>query len=141
MQTIETRYLPDTNTRPRRITAKQSGGGPQAKQVTISRDSAPDDDNEAHGFAARTLAEKIGWHGELIGGHTREGMVWVFVESLSPRIQLGEHKLRIHTQSDTAASCSCGGWSYSYTGKRTKAEIEAEHRLHAEQFAAPKAGY
>jgi hypothetical protein len=85
MQIIETRYHGSSNSRPARIIATQSGG---VKQAVISRDSAPDDDNAAHGEAARVLAGKMDWHGEMIGGHTKDGMVWVFVEDHSPRIHL-----------------------------------------------------
>lgn len=85
MQVIETIYHGVTNTRPARITAAQSGGPTKA---TISRDGAPGDDNEAHAMAARALAQKLNWRGEMVGGHTRDGMVWVFLDPASPRVQL-----------------------------------------------------
>lgn len=86
MQVIETRYHGATNSRPARIIATPSGNS--VTQAVISRDSASDDDNIAHGEAARVLAGKMGWRGEMIGGHTRDGMVWVFVAEQSPRIHL-----------------------------------------------------
>ncbi len=40
------------------------------------------------------------------------------------------HTLEIHSLHDAIASCSCGGWSLTCTGAKTKAEIEEEHQRH-----------
>lgn len=40
------------------------------------------------------------------------------------------HKLVIKSLHDAQAECSCGKWSLSCTGARTKKEIEKEFRTH-----------
>lgn len=89
-QAIETKYLGATNTKPRRIKATHSGG---ALTVTVnsdySLDAAPD-----HQRAAQKLRDKLhreskgGWGGTLVGGETKEGMAWVFVNG-SPTVSEG----------------------------------------------------
>jgi hypothetical protein len=74
MQTISTKYLGPTNTKPSRIISRASSS---PGSVTINVDhSRSIEDN--HAFAARRLMEKLGWKGRLVGGHTKNGMCWVF---------------------------------------------------------------
>lgn len=74
MKTIETRFIPATNTKPARIKAVE----PDGISVTLSWDQSID--AEANHRAAQTmLCAKLGWTGSMIGGHTRRGMAWVFV--------------------------------------------------------------
>lgn len=77
MQTIETKYAGPSNTKPSRIIATASGSG---TRVTVSYDSALSDE-DAHMKAARELREAMNWRGEMIGGHTKSGMVWVFADN------------------------------------------------------------
>jgi len=73
MQTITTKYLGPTNHRGSRYKATHTSG---YKTVTISNDLAVDDDVN-HTNAANELAAILGWEGEYIGGHTKDGMVFV----------------------------------------------------------------
>ena len=73
MQTITTTYHGPTNFRGSRITAKASG---TPGSVTVSYDYGSD--KEGHMQAAFQLREKLGWVGEMVGGDTAKGMVWVF---------------------------------------------------------------
>ena len=85
MQTISTKYLGPTNTRGSRVVAIASGN--RAFRTWVSAGMSRSD-NEPHEEAARKLAGKLEWKGEMIGGHTKDGMVWVFVDPVSPRITL-----------------------------------------------------
>lgn len=40
------------------------------------------------------------------------------------------HVLKVISLHDAHAECSCGGWSYAFTGERTRAQVEAHHALH-----------
>jgi len=42
------------------------------------------------------------------------------------------HRLLIDSLHDARARCSCGGWTYSFTGPRMRGEVEAAHRLHVQ---------
>ncbi len=83
MQTIETRTIPATNTKPMRIIAQNCGGTrlmwswdfAQAQEGNSGRD------NKVHASIAKALAAKLGWEGNMYGGHTKAGMVWVFEDS------------------------------------------------------------
>ena len=82
MQTIVTKYLGPTNNKPSRIKAIASGSQSSA---TLIRSMAYDlKDDEQHASVAKSLCEKLGWTGEMVGGHTKDGMVWVFIKG-SPR--------------------------------------------------------
>jgi hypothetical protein len=76
MQTIETKYVGATNYRGSRIIATTSSG----HRLTISYDCALRSE-DAHASAATQLRDKMAWTGEMFGGHTKRGMVWVFVDS------------------------------------------------------------
>ena len=41
-----------------------------------------------HAAAAEALANKMAWHGRMIGGHTRKGMVWVWDDTFSPHFSI-----------------------------------------------------
>lgn len=81
MQTITTKILPTTATKPTRIKATHSG---QTKQVIVNADAFMTM-HEGHRAAAEKLATALGWTDELIGGHTNAGIVWVNTNPLSPR--------------------------------------------------------
>ena len=86
MKAIETRELPMTDTKPRRIKASE----PDGKSATLSLDrvdgaldrlNRPVTDYNRHDSAALTLASNMGWrkHGRLVGGKTRKGYTFVFI--------------------------------------------------------------
>src|SRR5688572_5297382 len=72
---IFTKYLPPTNVRGARVKAYDHEGN----SVTISYDQGLQRD-EIYALAARRLCEKMDWLGELVGGGTPEGSVFVFLE-------------------------------------------------------------
>lgn len=74
MIAIETKHLPWTENRPARIKAT----APAGQNITLSRDSLPDNDYDAHKAVALALCESMNWGKELVGGGTKRGMVWVF---------------------------------------------------------------
>lgn len=73
MQTITVKYLGPTNTKGTRIKASCEGGS-----VTVSRDYSAEVEQD-YMRAAKALKDKMGWSGDMVGGHTRDGMVFVFV--------------------------------------------------------------
>ena len=75
MKAIETRFHGPTNVRGSRFSATDSDNN----RVTVSSDHALNSD-ENHRAAAEALKAKMGWKGEIIGGSTKRGMVWVFTE-------------------------------------------------------------
>lgn len=78
MQTIETHYLPVTNTKPLRVVAVTSGG---LRGKPISANNVNGDSVETvHAYAAKLLRDSLGWEGKMIGGHTKRGMIWVFAD-------------------------------------------------------------
>jgi hypothetical protein len=77
MQTISTKYLPATNFKSARVAAVASGA---RERVCLSWNTGLSCD-ENHRAAAKAICEKLEWHGQLQGGHTAQGMVFVFVES------------------------------------------------------------
>ena len=82
MQTIETKIIPATTHFPTRIRATHSGG---VEAVTIGLDES-DSAIESHKRAAALLLKKLIWQGDMVGGGTKVGMVWVFDEKGSPHI-------------------------------------------------------
>lgn len=72
---ITTKYFGPGNVRGSRIKASDGDG----HSVTIS---LPDElrIEEAHRLAAEKLAEKMNWPGRLVGGKTKDIMVWVFID-------------------------------------------------------------
>ena len=75
MQTIITKYLPITNTKGGRIMAKCEGG-----TVIIPDDHSLDTEG-MHAKAAITLANKLGWKGELISGSYKHDFYFNFLDS------------------------------------------------------------
>ena len=76
MKTISTKYLEATETMPARIKAYDMDGN----SVTLSRWARPDLDGEAlYLRVAKTLRDKMGWKGHLVGGGTKEGYVFCFI--------------------------------------------------------------
>tara|TARA_Y100000593_G_scaffold93647_1_gene189326 strand:- start:8839 stop:9096 length:258 start_codon:yes stop_codon:yes gene_type:complete len=74
MQTITTKYLGPTNHRGTRIKATHTG---ESESVTVAYDYSLSNE-ENHKVAAFNLANKLDWKfAEYIGGHTKNGMVWV----------------------------------------------------------------
>ncbi len=73
MKAIETRYHGATNTRGSRISAFDLDGN----RVTIAYDHAAKD---PHRVAAEALRVKMNWPGRLVGGATKRGHVFVFVD-------------------------------------------------------------
>jgi hypothetical protein len=73
MQSIETKYIGQTNTRPAKIKAQASGGA----SITLSlSDDLTNEQN--HDRAAIALCKKMNWQGPLMGGETKTGKVFVF---------------------------------------------------------------
>ena len=83
MQTIETKYLGPTDHRDARIKATASNG----MAVTIPYPHE-DSDTGKHIQAVRKLAAKLNWTGEMVGGWTARGMVWVFTDKSGQLITL-----------------------------------------------------
>jgi hypothetical protein len=77
MKAIQTKYLGPTNTKGSRIKAYDCDNN----AVTVSYDYSLNSEGNHH-KAAIALAEKMGWKGNISGGHVSKGMVWVFVDEL-----------------------------------------------------------
>ena len=73
MQTITTKYLGPTDYKGSRFKATHSGG---FTSVTMSMDYGMEHAGN-HTRVAFMLAEKLNWEGDYIGGHTKDGMVFV----------------------------------------------------------------
>lgn len=75
MIAIECKYHGPTDTRGSRITASTCNG----QRVTISYPYELSGD-EVYKAAADALVKKLGWgfEGKLVGGHVKDGMVFVF---------------------------------------------------------------
>ncbi len=73
-QAITTKHLPATNTKPARVKATTASG------ISLTKSYPIDGDHEyGHKNAALALCQKLGWTGEIVGGATRDGYVFVFV--------------------------------------------------------------
>jgi hypothetical protein len=83
MKTIETRYIPPSNTKGSRIMATDCGD----HRIYVHTDHALQND-ENHVAAARKLCEKLAWHGEFVRGATKTGYVFVFAHD--DRFTLGD---------------------------------------------------
>ena len=78
MKAITTKYLGPTNSRGSRIKASDGDG----HSVTISYDYSLSGHDKVYAKAAYALCTKMNWNTSgLIGGGTKEGMVFVFAES------------------------------------------------------------
>jgi hypothetical protein len=54
---------------------------------------------------------------------------------------MAKHELKIHSLHDAHAVCSCGDWNYTFTGQRTREQIEAEFNLHVPGKATQKRSF
>ena len=73
MKAITTKYLPVTTYCGSRIKAYE----PDGKSITLHY-AHELNATENHIAAAKALCAKLDWHGDLVGGHTKDGMVFVF---------------------------------------------------------------
>ena len=73
MQTITTKYLGPTDYKGSRFKATHTGG---FASVTLPYDYALSPELN-HLAAANALSDKLNWDGQYVGGHTKDGMVWV----------------------------------------------------------------
>jgi hypothetical protein len=73
VKAITTRYHGPTNYRGARISAE----APDNPRIYIPYPYGLDSD-AAHRLAAQALCDRMAWTGGLIGGGTKDGMVWVF---------------------------------------------------------------
>lgn len=80
MKTIETKFVPATNHKSSRIKATE----PDGISVTLSWDHSMSDE-ENHDRARAALCDRLGWNGPMIGGHTKRGMIWVFMPSATEK--------------------------------------------------------
>ena len=80
MQAIETRYLGPTNTRGSRIVATtHSAVSRYPVRLTVPFDHTLSTE-AGHRKAAEALKAKLGWKGRMVGGGTRTGYCFVFVD-------------------------------------------------------------
>ena len=75
MKAIETKYIPASDTKPSRIKATAEGG--HSLTVGYSHEL---NDADAHRYAAELLQQKLKWPGRLIGGVTKSGYAFCFVQ-------------------------------------------------------------
>ncbi len=73
MKAISTKYIGPTNTRGSRIKAFDCDNN--AVTIPYPYELSGED---VHRKAAEALRDKMGWTGELIGGGTKDGYVFVF---------------------------------------------------------------
>lgn len=73
MQAIECKYVGPTDHRGSRIQARAGD-----HRLTVPYPYDVDDSEAQYRVAAEALRDKLGWTGELIGGGTRTGYVFVF---------------------------------------------------------------
>ena len=77
LQSISTHVIPASNTKPKRIVAKHTGGG----KIIISYPMEDMRPEAAHFVAARALAKRLDWSGRMVSGGTPDGYVFCFVDS------------------------------------------------------------
>ena len=77
MKAIETKYLGPTNYSGSRIKATDNDGN----SVTMPYDYELNS-YENYRLAAIELCRKMNWKGNISGGYTKKGMVWVFVRDI-----------------------------------------------------------
>lgn len=75
MQAIETHYLSPTNTKGSRVVATAQTGN----RVVLACDSSVSNGIN-HARAAKLLRSKLHWEGTMVGGGTKNGMAWVFID-------------------------------------------------------------
>ncbi len=77
MKAITTRFLPATSYRPARIVAHDLDNN----KVTIPYDLNRETHEGPYRKAADALCAKMNWPGELVGGCTKDGYVFVFMSN------------------------------------------------------------
>jgi len=86
MKAISTKYVSPTNTKGSRIKAYDG----DRNSVTLSYDDALNSDQN-HSNAAIALCHKMNWfspgHTKLHGGHTKNGMVFVWDDDITVTIK------------------------------------------------------
>lgn len=82
MKTVTTKILPPTNYNGTRIVATDGDN-----RIVLPADYSLTSEEE-HVRAARTLRDKLEWKYEMMGGHTKDGMVFVMLHGASPVINL-----------------------------------------------------
>lgn len=85
MQSIETRYIGATNTKPSRIVARCEAG----RIVTSKHHNSASDVSDDHRCAAMELILKLGWHGHWVQGAVpslRNGYVFVCAQRMEYEI-------------------------------------------------------
>ena len=75
MIAIETRYLPPTDYRPSRIVATTCNG-----QRLVQSYGHENSTEAEHRSVAEALRDKAGWKGRMVGGTTKAGYCFVFVD-------------------------------------------------------------
>ena len=75
MKTINCKYVGPSNTKPSRIICTDGDN----RTVTLVDQRYGFEDNCK--IAVDRFCRKLGWKGELIGGHTKTGMVFCFVDT------------------------------------------------------------
>ena len=76
MKAITTKYHGPTDRRGSRFIADDGDG----HRVTVSYDHALNSEQN-HARACQALKDKMKWEGDMVGGGTKDGMVWAFLES------------------------------------------------------------
>lgn len=76
MVAIETRYLGPTNTKGARIVATA-----QTRNRIVIPWFSSLGHTENHARAAKALRSKLDWNGLMVGGGTKLGMAWVFINN------------------------------------------------------------
>ena len=80
MKAILTKYMGPRNVRGSRIKAYDADGN--SATIPYPHQLRSED---GHHKAAQSLCDKMGWKGDLIGGGTKDGMAFVFVEEKGKR--------------------------------------------------------
>lgn len=89
MQTIHTRYLPPTNTKPARFVARPSHG--QLKVIYsqhVLEGLGAQGNDACHVMAAQKLLKRLMWNGRWIGGDSsdRRGMTFICMDDKHPLV-------------------------------------------------------
>ena len=86
MKAITTKFHGPSNIKGSRYSASDEDGNRVILSSEYALNSA-----ENHARAATALLDKMQWSGRMVGGSTKHGMVWVFVDN-SPTILRGQLK-------------------------------------------------
>ena len=78
MQTITTKYHGATNTLPSRFSATSESGIRVYSSYNYELDA-----DKNHAKAAKKLMDKLNWTGDMVGGSTKDGYCFVFVNDMA----------------------------------------------------------